>query len=116
MNLLATLQRAATVALRLSVRLAWAMLVAPWVIGALAIAGVRYVRRIAWLVTAVPRAAKDSLPCPRGHASELLGVFECRGCGGLYAGHAFQRCPICGSSAGHVMCEHCGLTVRNPMT
>lgn len=102
--------------LRMAWLCCWVALIVPWVvIGVLQAAFIR-ARRLAWILRAVPRAAGDALPCPRGHASELLGVFECRGCGGLYAGHAFQRCPICGSSAGHIMCEHCGLTIRNPMT
>lgn len=94
---------------------AWVALITPWVVASVVRAGVQRLARALHVILAVPRAASDVLPCPRGHASELLGVFECRGCGGLFAGHAFQRCPICRSTAGHVMCEHCGLTIRNPM-
>lgn len=102
-------------ALRVTWLILWISLIAPWVVLSAIRNTVDRLRRLVWLIRAVPRAASDTLPCPRGHASGLLGVFECRGCGGLYAGHAFQRCPICGSNAGHIMCEHCGLTIQNPM-
>jgi hypothetical protein len=41
-------------------------------------------------------------------------VFECRGCGGLFAGWVFGPCPICGAHCGYTTCEHCGMAIRNP--
>lgn len=91
----------------------WAHL-APWV--ALAALGVvlRTTIGAAQGFHAGRAAAVSNLPCPRGHRSELHGIFECR-CGALFAGWAFENCPICHEGCGYVTCEHCGLAVKNPI-
>ena len=88
--------------------------VAPWVV--LGLLGAM-LNRIGALVTdfRILRLALEShLPCPHGHRSALHGVFECRGCGGLFAGWVFGSCPICGAHCGYTTCEHCGMAIRNP--
>ncbi len=91
-----------------------AALVAPYVALAIILHAVRK-GRAARRLLALARLVKSShLLCPRGHWSALHGVWECRGCGGLFVGYAFGWCPTCGSSGGYVECEHCGLAVRNP--
>ena len=100
--------------IRVFFALVWAWLVAPWV--ALAVAGgvVHFVWRAMRAASSLRYALSETLRCPAGHTSELQGVFECRSCGSLFAGWAFQACPTCGESCGYVSCEHCGLAVRNP--
>ena len=97
-----------------TIRIAWALLVAPWFLGALAYGLGRNSRELVATLTRFRYAFPQSLRCPNGHESSLYGMFECRGCGGLFAGWAFDRCPICGDSCGYVACEHCGLAVTNP--
>lgn len=101
--------------LRFLLRVLWWGLVLPWLALALLRAGVREVESIMRGLLALRVAFAHELRCPRGHRSELRGVFECRGCGGLFAGWAFQACPTCGSACGHIACEHCGLAIRNPL-
>ena len=101
--------------LRITFRLLWWTLVLPWLALALFRAGGRrlegQVRGLLALRVAFDRHAR----CPRGHRSELRGLWECRGCGGLFPGSAFQACPVCGSACGHIACERCGLAIRNPL-
>lgn len=104
-------------AVRIAVRVLWWALVLPWLAFAVLRAGARKaeanVRGLLALRVAFDRHAR----CARGHRSDLRGVWECRGCGGLFAGWAFQACPTCGSTCGHVACvrEGCGLAIRNPL-
>jgi hypothetical protein len=93
--------------------LGW-LLVAPWIVLELVLRAVGAVRGVARGMVRLPLARATHARCPRGHASNLQGVFECRGCGALYAGYAFGPCPVCSSSAGYVNCEHCGFPIRNP--
>jgi hypothetical protein len=99
-------------------RLAWSLgvlcLVAPWIAVAIVAAAARIVRAGVQAFRAARAALADSARCPRGHRSDLHGVFECR-CGALFAGWAFEKCPVCNESCGYVSCEHCGLAVRNPV-
>lgn len=89
-------------------------LIAPWICGALIRRGVRAFRAAARFALALRLVRARELSCPQGHRSLLLGVFECRTCGALFAGWVFGACPTCGESCGYVSCEHCGLAVRNP--
>lgn len=91
-----------------------ACLIAPYVALALVFHVARKWRGSMRLIPLARLATASHLRCPRGHASALHGIWECRGCGGLFAGYAFGRCAVCGAGAGHVACEHCGLAVRNP--
>ena len=52
--------------------------------------------------------------CPRGHATAMYGVYECR-CGALVEDWVFARCRVCGQSAGWTPCTTCGLPIRNPL-
>ncbi len=93
----------------------WVALVAPWV----TLAILRICILNSGLVLRVLRQLRPvfatHLHCPSHHRSALHGVFECRACGSLFGGWAFQRCPICGDvSVGYVACEHCGMAVKNP--
>ncbi len=99
---------------RVLLRLAFWILVAPWVALALLRAIGRRFDDLMRAVLAMRHALAAELRCPAGHASNLHGVFECRSCGALFAGWAFQGCPVCGQSCGYLPCEHCGLGVRNP--
>ncbi len=100
--------------LRLLLTVVTTVLIAPWIAGALLAAGARVVRHALRAYRAGGAAFTDFVHCPRGHRSELHGVFECR-CGALFAGWAFERCPVCNESCGWTGCEHCGLAVRNPV-
>lgn len=103
--------------LRSALRLVWWGLVLPWI----ALALLHIVLRRAEATFCLPLAYRTLFDhhgcCPRGHRTELRGVWECRGCGGLFAGIAFQACPVCGSGCGHIPCDEpgCGLAIRNPM-
>jgi hypothetical protein len=100
--------------LRALAKVGYTMLVGPWVLASLARAACQRLDSMIRLAAALPHAMRPDIRCPRGHRSETRGVFECRGCGGLFAGWVFQACPICGSSCGHISCEHCGLSIPNP--
>ena len=100
--------------LRVGWTLAWLLLVTPWIAGALIAEGLKRLRRIVRVLAALRFATSRTMRCPLGHDSQMLGVFECRTCGSLFAGWAFQACPICRSSCGWVNCEHCGFAIRNP--
>lgn len=91
-----------------------AALVAPWVLVAVLAAACRVVYRARRAYRAGRVALADTATCPRGHRSDLHGVFDCR-CGALFAGWAFEACPVCGESCGFVPCERCGLSIRNPL-
>lgn len=104
-------RRTAKVALQVTL----VALVEPWVLFALVRALAGRLDRLVHGLLALRFAFADRLRCPRGHLSELRGIFECRGCGGLFAGWAFEECPVCGASCGHVACERCGMAVRNPL-
>src|SRR5277367_989966 len=95
--------------LRVLAKLGYVFLIAPWAIASLLAAGFRRVDAAARVAGALPRVTASYVLCPRGHRSATLGMWECRGCGGLFAGWAFQACPICSApGAGHIACEHCG--------
>jgi hypothetical protein len=108
--------------IRPSLRVAWritalslfAALVGPWILFATIRLVVRTVYAGIQGFRAGKAAAVTHLPCPRGHRSELHGIFECR-CGALFAGWAFESCPVCHEGCGYVTCEHCGLAVKNPI-
>lgn len=89
-------------------------LVMPWIV----LAALRLALRVAGAAVQGFRAGKaaavSELVCPRGHRSQLHGIFECR-CGALFAGWAFESCPICHEGCGYVTCEACGLAVKNPI-
>lgn len=52
--------------------------------------------------------------CPRGHATPLLGVYECA-CGSIHEGHVFQQpCRVCSETCGWTPCLECGLPIQNP--
>ncbi len=92
MNILQIALRAIPVTLR------W-LLMAPWLlVGA------------ARLLPRLPPPLLRRTRCPRGHEVRLHGVWQCA-CGALFAGHAFQDCPVCGQAAGWTSCD-CGLAVR----
>ena len=101
-------------ALSLLVVASYGALLAPWVALALAAWATRKMRALIRACLAVRYAFVRELRCKAGHRTSLIGVFECRGCGGLFAGYAFDRCPTCGESCGYVPCERCALAVRNP--
>lgn len=90
------------------------LLVAPWLAGAFIVAALDAIANARRAFRAGQAAFADTVRCPRGHRSELHGIFECR-CGALFAGWAFERCPVCAESCGWIGCEHCGLAVRNPV-
>lgn len=101
--------------LRVLMKLAYTLLIAPWVLCSLIGAGFRRVDSAVRVAHALPYVTATHIACPRGHRSSLRGIFECRGCGSLFAGWVFQACPVCRSSCGHTTCEHCGLSIRNPL-
>ena len=90
------------------------LLVLPWVLAAVFVAMRDAISNARRAFRAGQAAFVDTVRCPRGHRSELHGVFECR-CGALFAGWAFEQCPVCAESCGWITCEHCGLAVRNPI-
>lgn len=91
------------------------MLLCPWIAVALVGAACASAVGLARRALGLKRALTDDVRCRRRHRVELRGEWECRGCGGLFAGWAFQRCPICGTECGHVPCDRCGLGVQNPL-
>ncbi len=99
---------------RVIAALALIWLLSPWVCLSAVAALVHLGWRTARAALSLRFVFASTLRCPAGHASELKGVFECRTCGSLFAGWAFQPCPVCRESCGYVPCEHCGLAVRNP--
>jgi hypothetical protein len=101
-------------AFRMAVSVLGALLVAPWILLAVVSMACRQVRAARRAYRAGRVALADNARCPRGHLSELHGVFECR-CGALFAGWAFEECPVCSESCGYVPCVRCGLSVRNPL-
>lgn len=92
-------------------RLGLVLLEAPWWMAWLVYTSVMLMLRAMSGLNAVKRAARDSLPCPAGHDSALVGRWECR-CGYVFVGHAFEPCGSCGEVAGWITCERCGLGVR----
>jgi hypothetical protein len=98
---------------RMLTAMAVAVCVGPWVFGAVVGSALRTVRAARRAYRAGRVALVDTARCPRGHRSELHGLFECR-CGALFAGWAFEECPVCAESCGYIACEQCGLSVRNP--
>lgn len=57
----------------------------------------------------------DALVCPKGHTIPTTGVFECRACGFVYQGSAFQcQNPECRATTSYLNCPECHLSVRNP--
>jgi hypothetical protein len=104
--------------LRLTVRICasifYALFIGPWVALSAGMSLVNRVDRYTRMLTALRSTASSQGRCPRGCRSELRGVWECRACGSLFAGFAFQACPVCSSTCGHIACEHCGLAIRNP--
>ena len=110
-----TTARVLGVILRLSLRVATVALIAPWVIFALLRRYWRACSNLAGFLLGLRATFASHLRCPRGHLSSLHGVWECRTCGALFAGWAFQYCRVCGQSCGYVTCEHCGLAVKSPL-
>lgn len=94
--------------------LVYVALLTPWVVVALAGLLTRKVTALRRFMVSIQHTFDHELLCPAGHPNSLHGIFECRGCGSLFAGYAFGRCPSCGDSCGYIPCEHCGLAVRNP--
>lgn len=101
--------------LRACSKILLAVLVAPWLVGAVVWRLARALAHVARSALLLRYLAVTHVRCPRGHQSALHGVFECRSCGALFAGWAFQQCPVCQTTCGHIACEHCGLSVRNPL-
>ena len=56
----------------------------------------------------------ETRTCDRGHEVIMYGLFDCR-CGSRIEGWVFDRCPVCGESAGYIPCPTCGRPVRNPL-
>ena len=105
---------AAGVVKRYTPKLIWTLLVAPWILIAIGFAIARVAFALRNGLRRLRFASAARMICPRGHRTELYGIFECR-CGALFAGWAFGRCPICRESCGYVPCEHCSLAVKNPL-
>ena len=76
--------------------------------------GVRTIWRLVLGAGRVPDLFRETLRCPRGHATPVYGVYQCK-CGALHEGWAFDRCIVCGHSAGWTPCLDCGLPVKNPL-
>ena len=57
---------------------------------------------------------RDSLAC-RGCGEPILLTdrWECGGCGYVFDGFAFSRCPNCGSVPPFIPCRTCGVGMRN---
>lgn len=85
---------------------------AAWVVGSIW-EGASAIARTLIAVGRFPRALAERLPCPRGHRSPVYGVYRCT-CGALHEGWAFDRCRICGHTAGWTPCITCGLPIKNP--
>ena len=100
--------------LKASLVLLRAVLVAPWVVVAILMAAIRLAFDARTAYAAGRAAYVERVRCPRGHESNLHGIFECR-CGALFAGWGFGRCPVCAECCGYISCEHCGLAVQNPI-
>jgi len=115
MHAFKTTARVLSVMLRLLLRAAVVALITPWVIFALLRRYGRACSNLASLLVGLRATFTSHVHCPRGHLSVLHGVWECKTCSALFAGWAFQYCPVCGQSCGYVTCERCGLAVRNPM-
>lgn len=102
------------VVLRFVRPLLWLFFVTPWILLGLIRHVVLRFRESKRQFRLLRLATATHLICPFGHRSALNGVFECRTCGVLFAGFAFQRCPNCSTSCGYTTCEHCGMSLRNP--
>jgi len=76
--------------------------------------GARAVWRLGILMSRWRDIFAESLMCPRGHATDAYGVFECR-CGAIVEGWVFERCRVCGQNAGWTPCTTCNLPIRNPL-
>lgn len=100
---------------RLTGKLLFVAIVAPWVALSIGAAVVRFLERAAQSIRAAKHSLDTHATCPAGHASALHGTFECRSCGALFAGFAFAECPVCSEICGYVQCERCGLAIRNPL-
>jgi len=87
--------------------------IAVWVIATLWLGtvacwhGVRLVRRL-------PVLLSGTLRCPRGHAVAAFGAWSCGVCRYTFEGYAFARCPSCHGLASYVICQTCGLGIRDP--
>jgi hypothetical protein len=93
--------------------LRWSVRVVLWSLATVAI-GVAALWRLGITLSRWPRVLAETLPCPRGHATPMYGVFRCK-CGAAVEGWAFALCPVCGQSAGWTPCRVCGLPITNPM-
>lgn len=53
--------------------------------------------------------------CPRGHAVDDRGTWQCEACGWVYDGSAWL-CPNpeCGATTPYLACGTCGRAVRSP--
>lgn len=107
--------RVLKVAIRMTIWTAYIALLAPWVTLAIVVHTARKMIALRRMLAVLRFTFARDLPCPAGHWNSLHGVYECRGCGSLFAGYAFDHCPTCGESCGHIPCERCGLAVRNPL-
>ena len=76
--------------------------------------GVQAAWRVGVLVSRWRAVLAEVRLCPRGHATPMYGVFECR-CGALVEDWVFARCRVCGQSAGWTPCTSCGLPIKNPL-
>lgn len=76
--------------------------------------GVRFIVQCGVVLAYLDELTAETLPCPRGHAVPVFGIYECR-CGSRHEGWAFGRCAVCGQSAAWTPCWECGLPVLNPL-
>jgi len=99
--------------LRAAVRVMSAALgVLAWVVVTLWLGGIA-LWRLGVLISRWRDVFAEVRLCPRAHRTPMYGVFECR-CGALHEGWVFDRCRVCGQSAGWVPCGTCGLPIQSP--
>lgn len=82
-----------------------------WIAGLVLLAW--FVGRSAMAFVRTKAALAPVMHCPRGHEVRAYGVFQCNACG-MTTESWVWRCP-CGAWQGHVECDECGLSIRNPL-
>lgn len=82
-----------------------------WIVGLVVV--LWFVSRSLVKLSRTRAALAPVMRCPRGHEMHSHGVFHCAACG-MTTESWVWRCP-CGAWAGHIECDECGLSIKNPL-
>lgn len=96
--------------------LRWGIRIVLWSAGAPLLIARQLSRAMRRLAGARLLATNDALPCAGcGAPVSLVSRFECGRCRYVFDGFAFARCAICGAVPPYIVCQTCGVGLRNPV-